>query len=131
MTSLATSRRMSAVRQRDTEPEMCVRRLVHGMGFRYRLHVRSLPGCPDLVFRSRKKVILVHGCFWHRHGCARSTVPKTRRTYWMRKFQRNQLRDRATTEVLHAEGWQVMIVWECETKQAGGLRSELRAFLEA
>jgi len=106
---------MSLVRARDTRPEMVVRRLVHGLGFRYRLHVRSLPGCPDLVFPSRRQVIFVHGCFWHRHRChLGDRCPKTRREFWLAKLTANRRRDAKNQKALRAAGWRVLIVWECE-----------------
>jgi len=108
---------MSAVKSEDTEPEMIVRRLVHRMGYRYRLHDKKLPGKPDLVFRSRQKVIFVHGCFWHRHSCkGGQSSPATNAEYWQAKFQRNKIRDRKARRELRRDGWSVLIVWECQTK---------------
>lgn len=131
MTDLATSRRMAAVGQRDTGPEMIVRRLLHSMEFRYRLHLRGLPGSPDIVFRSRKKVIFVHGCFWHRHGCKKATTPATNRAYWLPKFAANVRRDRRNVAALRRAGWKVLIVWECQTRDPSKLEARLRRFLEA
>lgn len=114
----ARSRTMSLVRGKDTAPEMIVRRLAHGMGYRYGLHCKDLPGRPDLVFRSRKKLILVHGCYWHSHPdpeCRRVRLPKTRRKYWEAKIKRNAERDVATAKALRAKGWNVLTIWECET----------------
>lgn len=121
---------MSRVRGRDTKPEMLVRRLTHGMGYRYRLHRRGLPGSPDLVFPSRMKVIFVHGCFWHQHeGCPRAFTPKSRAEYWKAKLDSNRERDRVTISRLDAQGWRSLVVWECEV--AGeGLQQRLVRFLE-
>lgn len=127
----ATSERMRRVRSKNTTPEMRVRRLVHGMGYRYRLHAKDLPGSPDLTFRSRKKVVFVHGCYWHRHpGCRRASTPSTRRDYWQAKFDRNKARDAAAQAALEADGWDVLVVWECETKDEKELRGILSSFLK-
>ena len=121
---------MSRIRGRDTKPEMVVRRLVHALGFRYRLHRRDLPGSPDLVFRGRHKVIFVHGCFWHRHpGCKLAAVPKTGEDFWQRKFEQNVQRDRTVVELLKKNGWEVLIVWECETRKPEGLPEKVMEFL--
>jgi DNA mismatch endonuclease, patch repair protein len=108
---------MSRIRDRDTKPEMIVRRLVHTAGFHYRLHVRDLAGCPDLVFPRLRKVIFVHGCFWHRHRCANGQVmPETRAEFWKAKFEGNTARDSVARQQLRREGWKVLVVWECETR---------------
>ena len=122
---------MSRIRGKDTKPEMRVRRLVHGLGYRYRLHARELPGHPDLVFRPRRKAIFVHGCFWHRHaGCSANHIPKTRTQYWRAKLDGNVERDRRNEAALRAEGWGVLVIWECETKgDAHHLARRIRAFL--
>lgn len=120
---------MSRVRGKDTRPEMIVRRLVHSMGFRYRLHVRTLPGTPDLVFASRRKIVNVNGCFWHDHGCSRSTKPQRRREWWAAKFRVNRQRDRRTRAQLRRLGWDVLTVWECELGEAVRLAARLSAFL--
>jgi len=109
-------RMMRAVRRRDTAPEMKVRSVLHARGYRYRVHVRGLPGTPDIVFSRRRVVIFVHGCFWHRHGCHLTTTPRTRAEFWSAKFRRNQERDRATASQLRSLGWTVVEVWECETR---------------
>jgi DNA mismatch endonuclease, patch repair protein len=109
---------MSAIRAKNSKPEMTVRRLVYGMGFRYRLHRRDLPGKPDLVFGPRGKVIFVHGCFWHQHpdpACLDGRLPKSRTEYWHAKLAKNVERDRLHCEALAAAGWRVMTIWECET----------------
>jgi DNA mismatch endonuclease, patch repair protein len=108
------SRIMAAVKSKDTAPEMAVRRLVHAMGYRYRLNVRSLPGSPDLVFPRLRKIINVNGCFWHLHRCARCRLPASRRRYWTTKLQRNAARDQRTRQQLRRGGWQVLVIWECQ-----------------
>ncbi|MGB3486953.1 MAG: very short patch repair endonuclease [Xanthobacteraceae bacterium] len=118
-TDAERSRVMRAVRSKDTAPEMTVRRLVHSLGYRYRLHRSDLPGKPDLVFPGRHKVIFVHGCFWHGHSCARGArLPATNVDYWKKKISRNVARDAATLDKLNAEGWSSMTIWECELKAA-------------
>jgi DNA mismatch endonuclease (patch repair protein) len=108
---------MSSVGQHDTGPEMCLRRALHRLGFRYRLNDRKLPGSPDLIFPRFRAVIFVHGCFWHSHGCKFSTIPSTRREFWLEKFEANRKRDRAKNEQLFAQGWRVLVVWECAIKE--------------
>ena len=125
-------RTMQAVRSKDTKPEMVVRRLVHSLGYRYRLHRRDLPGVPDLVFPSRRKIIFVHGCFWHGHPCrGEPRLPKTNREYWVPKIARNAERDRNHLSDLDRLGWDVLTIWECELKDKGGLESRLRRFLDS
>lgn len=125
------SQRMALVRSIDTKPEMIVRRLVHGMGYRYRLHCGNLPGKPDLVFPARHAVIFVHGCFWHRHqGCALARLPKSRVEFWTEKLEGNRKRDARKIEALEATGWRVFIVWECELKNKEQLVERIRQFLE-
>ena len=122
---------MSAIKGKDTVPEMIVRRMVHAMGFRYHLHVRSLPGHPDLVFPKRKKIILVHGCFWHRHNCKLGRViPATRTEFWKKKLNTNKQRDHHNCEVLRSLGWDVLILWECWIKNQHRLQSRIMRFLE-
>ena len=129
--SPARSANMASVRSRDTKPELVVRRLLHCLGYRYRLHRRDLPGTPDVCFPARKKAIFVHGCFWHRHeGCIRTTTPKTRTSFWEAKFDRNVVRDRAILTSLGGLGWKVMVVWECETTNVETLESRLVGFLD-
>ncbi len=124
------SARMGLVRGKDTKPEMRVRRTAHSMGYRYRLHDGDLPGKPDLVFKSRRKVIFVHGCFWHRHeGCPRCRTPKTRLRFWKKKFRENVDRDARNGEALLKSGWEVLVIWECETENRKLLASKLRKFL--
>lgn len=130
MNANTINRRMAAVRQKDTEPEMVVRRLLHQLGYRYRLHVRDLPSAPDIVFRSRRKVILVHGCFWHRHACSRSSMPATHVAYWQAKFERTIERDKSSIQSLRANGWEVLVVWECQTRHLKTLQEQLVRFLD-
>jgi DNA mismatch endonuclease (patch repair protein) len=125
------SERMSRVRHKDTKPELIVRSLVHHMGFRYKLHDRSLPGNPDLVFPRRQKIIFVHGCFWHRHGrCACTRWPKSRLGFWRPKLEKNQSRDRVTRRRLAKLGWKVLVVWECQLRHLEKLASRVQQFLE-
>lgn len=124
---------MAKVRGRDTKPEMVVRRLVHRMGFRYRLHDRRLPGAPDMVFPRLRKVVFVHGCFWHRHpdtSCKLARLPKSRLDFWLPKLQGNRERDLRHQAELGALGWRFHIVWECALRDIEQLENELRAFLE-
>lgn len=124
------SANMAKVRGKDTRPEMVVRRLLHKMGYRYRLHARDLPGRPDIVFRKRRKAIFVHGCFWHRHeGCPRATVPSTRQEFWTAKFQANVDRDACARLALEAAGWEVMVVWECDLRAQEQLAERLARFM--
>ncbi|MFW8594730.1 very short patch repair endonuclease [Cribrihabitans neustonicus] len=123
------SANMAQIRAKDTKPEMLVRRIVHGLGYRYRLHRKDLPGKPDLVFGPRRKVIFVHGCFWHQHSCRAGRIPASRRDYWEPKLQRNVERDATHLAALTGSGWQVLTVWECETKDLDALRSRLLEFL--
>lgn len=126
----ARSAHMARVRGKNTRPEMIVRKLVFASGYRYRLHVRKLPGSPDLVFPSRKKVIFVHGCFWHRHdNCAASRIPKSRVEFWSDKLNGNKVRDARNREALIQAGWEVLVIWECELDDLMMLEDRLRIFL--
>ena len=119
------SERMGLVRSRNTKPELAVRRLVHGMGYRYRLH-GWLPGRPDMVFAGCRKVIFVHGCFWHRHsGCAKASTPKANAEFWLAKFRANRKRDRLIERRLIAAEWGVITVWECELREPEKLKRRL------
>lgn len=120
---------MARVRSKDTTPEWVVRRLVFALGYRYRLHVRALPGCPDLVFRRRRKIIFVNGCFWHGHECRAGRIPATRRAFWLAKLTRNRERDRQALQQLWHDGWSALVVWECETADMARLRDTLALFL--
>jgi DNA mismatch endonuclease (patch repair protein) len=122
---------MSRVRGKDTKPEMLVRRMVHAAGYRYRLHVRELPGKPDLVFPARRKVVFINGCFWHRHcGCALARLPKSRTEFWTEKLERNKARDERNVAALQDLGWGVLTVWECEIRDPAALMGRLKAFLD-
>lgn len=122
---------MSRVGGKDTGPEMLVRRLVHSMGYRYRLHQAHLAGKPDLVFSARRAVIFVHGCFWHRHDdCKLARMPKSRLDFWGPKLEGNKARDTRKIAELNAGGWRVLVVWECELADQAKLRSRLINFLE-
>lgn len=132
ITKAERSRIMAAIKSKDTAPEMLVRRLVHSLGYRYRLHVRSLPGTPDLVFPRLRKIINVNGCFWHLHGCARCRIPSSRIDYWTAKLRRNVARDKRTGRELRQGGWRVMVIWECQISQShmDRLQARIVAFLE-
>ena len=121
------SRLMSQVRGKDTTPEMVVRRAAHRMGLRFRLHRKDLPGKPDLVFPKHRTAIFVHGCFWHRHAnCKKATMPKSNVKFWREKFERNVQRDRRNQAELAKAGWQVGVIWECQTKDP----EEVTAYLK-
>lgn len=123
---------MSRVRSKNSRPEMLVRRLIFAAGYRYRLHDRKLPGCPDLVFRSRAKIIFVHGCFWHRHfGCVLARMPKSRLDFWKPKLEANKQRDARNKKLLQRAGWKVLTIWECETRDTERLERRLWRFLDA
>lgn len=125
---------MRRVRAKDSKPELAVRRLVHGMGYRYRLHRRALPGTPDLVFGPRRKVVFVHGCFWHRHpepSCKLARLPKSRLDFWVPKLEGNRQRDVRNIDALKELGWDSLVIWECETTgDSEVLAMKLREFLE-
>ncbi len=122
---------MQAVRSKDTKPEIAVRRAAYGLGYRYRLHRRDLPGTPDLAFIGRRKAVFVHGCFWHGHDCARGArTPKQNRAYWVGKIARNRERDQEHLAALAALGWHSLVVWECELKDLARVRERLVEFLE-
>ncbi len=123
------SRMMSGIRGKDTKPELIVRRYLHRHGFRYRLHDRKLPGHPDIVLPKYQTVVFVHGCFWHRHDCARFVWPKTRKTFWAEKISGNVQRDQTNARLLREMGWQVLVVWECDLseKRLAVLQKKIRA----
>lgn len=126
------SERMSRVRPKDTKPEMRVRRLIHSMGYRYRLHTSSLPGRPDLVFPGRRKAIFIHGCFWHRHSCKTGIrLPKSRLDFWVPKLEGNRQRDASNQARLQALGWDVLTIWECETWDLKAIERLVSGFLES
>ncbi|NTW46765.1 MAG: DNA mismatch endonuclease Vsr [Chlorobaculum sp.] len=126
------SERMSRIRSKGSVSEMRLRRLIHGMGYRYRLHVRTLPGTPDLVFPSRKAVIFMHGCFWHRHqACLLARIPKSRVTFWREKLEANKRRDEENVKRLLELGWRVLVIWECQmqAKDLSDVSTIVREFL--
>jgi DNA mismatch endonuclease (patch repair protein) len=124
------SRNMSRVKGRDTKPELLVRSIVHRLGYRFRLHGKSLPGRPDIVLPRHRKIIFVHGCFWHGHaGCRRAARPSTNREFWDRKIDGNVARDVANVKALRHAGWKVLVVWQCATKDRERLEKILRKFL--
>lgn len=121
---------MASIPSRNTRPEITVRRLLHAMGYRFRLHGRQLPGCPDIVLARHKAAIFVHGCFWHQHkGCADGHLPRARTDYWWPKLKRNVRRDVEAIEALKVLSWKILVVWECETRQPERLRERLIEFL--
>ncbi len=122
---------MRRIRSKDTSPELTVRRIVHALGFRYRLHGKRLPGCPDLVFSSRKKAIFVHGCFWHQHkNCIDGRVPKSRTEYWQAKLSANKERDVQNRKKLKAMGWSSLIIWECQMADEDRVAGKVEQFLQ-
>ena len=123
------SANMRAISSKNMRPELAVRRLVHKLGYRFRLHRADLPGKPDLVFGPRRKVIFVHGCFWHSHGCKKAHVPKSNRDYWLPKLRRNKTRDARNIKALKAAGLKSMVIWECETRDEDALKKRVKAFL--
>lgn len=130
LTPAERSEHMSRIRAKNTGPEMRVRRLAHALGYRYRLHQAGLPGKPDLVFRKRRAVIFVHGCFWHQHeGCRLQRQPKSRLEYWLPKLARNIERDEEVRRKLEALGWDILVIWECEVRDREALSAILREFL--
>jgi DNA mismatch endonuclease (patch repair protein) len=127
------SERMSRIRGRNTGPEWMVRRLIHGMGYRYRLHRKDLPGKPDLVFPRARKAIFIHGCFWHRHpapACKLARLPKSRLEFWLPKLESNRERDKMNEEKLKLSGWKILVVWECETGNIQEVKQKIRNFLD-
>lgn len=121
---------MQRIRSQNTKPELLVRRLLHRLGYRFRLHARDLPGRPDIVFRTRRKVIFVHGCFWHMHSaCREGRVPKTRSSYWTEKLTRNVERDADHMRAFDELGWGVLVLWECELQATEELAERLSTFL--
>jgi len=133
LTSIARSERMSRIRAKNTKPEIAVRRIAHRLGYRFRLHRRDLPGVPDLVFVSRRKVIFVHGCFWHRHPdpqCNLARLPKSGLDFWLPKLETNRKRDQRNSGLLTDLGWDILVIWECQTKESERLAAEIKGFLK-
>lgn len=131
MSPEARSALMAKIRGTDTRPELIVRRLLHKLGYRYRLHAKKLPGRPDIIFPGRRAAIFVHGCFWHRHNCIYAYTPKSRSEFWLRKFARNVERDAENQRQLDSAGWRILILWECEIESGDGLIERLKDFLES
>ena len=122
---------MSRIRGKDTKPEVIVRSLLHKMGYRFRLHVKTLTGCPDIVLPKYKAVIFVHGCFWHRHpGCKYAYTPKSRQDFWTKKFQKTVERHEIVTRELEGQGWNTLVLWECETANTEKISRKLIDFIE-
>jgi DNA mismatch endonuclease (patch repair protein) len=131
LSSEARSRNMAAIRSKNTKPEIAVRRLIHAMGYRFRLHRRDLPGRPDLAFPKFRKIIEVRGCFWHGHTCKDGTrSPETNREYWRAKIKRNKARDHENLAKLEAFGWKTLEIWECDLTDVGKLVAQIRLFLD-
>ncbi|MDX2030628.1 MAG: very short patch repair endonuclease [Blastocatellia bacterium] len=125
------SRQMSLVRSKNTKPELFVRKLVFSLGFRYRLHYRRVPGKPDLAFPGKKKVVFVHGCFWHRHEeCKLARIPKSRIAFWKEKLERNRDRDQENQRAITALGWKSLVIWECEIGNVARVTKKLKRFLQ-
>lgn len=132
LSPMERSERMRSVKGKDTAPERVVRKLVDSMGYRYRLHARKLPGRPDIVFPSRHKVLFIHGCFWHRHRCASGVrIPRTRLDFWLPKLENNRKRDRRKIAALKRDGWDVLIVWECQLRNGMKLKEKIKGFLRS
>jgi DNA mismatch endonuclease Vsr len=125
----ARRRNMRAIRGKNTRPELRVRKLLYGLGYRYRVHCRDLPGRPDIVFKGRRKVIEVRGCFWHQHGCKNSVLPVARRDFWRAKLAANVSRDQRNCASLRSLGWATLVIWECEIAQDRELKGRLKRFL--
>jgi DNA mismatch endonuclease (patch repair protein) len=124
---------MRAIRSKNMKPEMAVRRLVSAMGYRYRLHRHNLPGRPDMVFAGLRKVVFIHGCFWHQHAsvaCPLTHIPRSNVAYWRPKLERNKARDSASLQKLRSDGWDILVVWECELADPRAVSNALRRFLD-
>ena len=132
LTHIERSERMRRVKSRDTKPEQRLRKLVWGLGYRYRKHRRDIPGNPDLTFISRKRAVFLHGCFWHRHDCPSGRrAPKSRVAFWTEKFRRNTARDAVVGKTLRRVGWKSLVIWECELRSPPTVERKIRKFLDA
>jgi DNA mismatch endonuclease (patch repair protein) len=130
LTPAQRSAHMGRIRRAHTKPELIVRRLMHRLGYRFRLQWKAAPGRPDVAFPKRRKVLFVHGCFWHQHeGCRLAHLPSTRRDFWQQKFDRNRQRDARDLARAQAEGWDALVIWECETRNEADLEVRLVGFL--
>ena len=124
------SRNMSAIKSKNTKPEIKVRKILHSMGYRFRLHSKDLPGSPDIVLPKYKTVIFVHGCFWHRHeNCKYASTPKTRKEFWENKFNANKIRDQKKLKEIKNLGWKFIIIWECEARNIQSIEEKIKRFL--
>lgn len=121
---------MKRIRGKDTAPELIVRKLIYSLGYRYRLHGQKLPGKPDIVFAGKKKVIFVHGCFWHGHNCKKGKPPKSNLDYWLPKLKENRRRDTLNQKLIRSAGWEVLIIWQCQIHDAITLEKAIINFLE-
>jgi DNA mismatch endonuclease, patch repair protein len=127
------SKNMQAIKSKNTKPELVIRKIIHGMGYRYRLHKKDFPGKPDLVFSVRKKVIFINGCFWHQHddpNCKISRVPKSNHDFWLPKLKRTKERDLSNLKTMCQMGWKSLTIWECELKDMPMLKEKVRIFLQ-
>ena len=134
LTKEQRSERMSRVKGKGSKAELQIRCLVHALGYRFRLHGAKLPGKPDLAFASRRKVIFVHGCFWHRHpdpNCRLARLPKSRQEFWIPKLEGNRVRGERTLRELYALGWSALTLWECQLRDTSWLQNEIRTFLDS
>jgi DNA mismatch endonuclease (patch repair protein) len=129
ITKSERSQLMSRIRSKDTRPELAVRSILHRSGYRYRLHRKDLPGRPDIVLPRHRKIILVHGCFWHGHTCTLASKPKSNESYWSPKIQMNRERDSRNVQALVSMGWQVLELWECDIRKGAGLESAIQNFM--
>lgn len=129
LTKEQRSNLMARVRNKDTAPEILVRKLLYSMGYRYRLHVKTLPGTPDIAFKGRRKAIFINGCFWHGHDCARGRSPRTNIDFWQAKINRNVARDEKSQHELERQGWQVLYIWQCETTDQTFLTHNINGFM--
>ncbi|MFC5480457.1 very short patch repair endonuclease [Massilia suwonensis] len=131
VTSAQRSENMKRIRSANTRPELTIRRMIYRLGYRYRIHVKKLPGTPDIVFSSKRKIIFVHGCFWHFHqNCRAGRIPNSKVTYWHPKLMRTRARDEAHLEKLASLGWKVLVIWECELKDTSEVELKIQKFLE-
>jgi DNA mismatch endonuclease (patch repair protein) len=123
------SENMRAIRGKDTKPELLVRSLIHSLGFRFRLHWEGLPGRPDIVLPGLRKVVFVHGCFWHLHACKNGLIPNSNRAFWLPKLKSNSARDERNVRDLRKLGWRVLVIWQCQLKNEAVLKKRLLRFL--
>jgi DNA mismatch endonuclease (patch repair protein) len=129
ITKSERSQLMSRIRSKDTQPELAVRSMLHRSGYRFRLHRKDLPGRPDIVLPRHRKIILVHGCFWHGHTCRLASQPKSNESYWSTKIQTNRTRDSRNLQALISQGWQVLELWECDIRKGTSLERSIQAFM--